>query len=82
MNKPELTVGQMRHKYFDLLPVLDSCTWYGTEYDESGNILPCGRPTIGAAIFCDPSKTHIDCEYHSLCKEHKPSADWEVKAWA
>lgn len=60
------------HEFFPLLPVEDTCTWYGTQYKGDGVdsvLLACGAPTIGAAVFCDP--THSFCSYFSVCERHK-----------
>ncbi len=56
------------HRAFKTYEVKDSCTWYGTSWSESGNLLPCSQPSVGAGLFCTPD--HKNCEIHSLCENH------------
>lgn len=74
------------HKLFAVLPVNETCTWYGTTYKGQGKnarLQPCGSKTVGAGLFCDPA--HQYCEYHSICERHKKSIEnWDDKvnhAW-
>lgn len=60
------------HQNFEALPVSETCTWPGTEWENTGGkskLKPCGNLTIGAGIFCDP--LHLYCQYYSVCKRHK-----------
>lgn len=71
-------ISSILHDTFDSLSVGETCSWYGTKYQGTGKdamLLPCGEPTVGAGLFCDPG--HIQCSYHSLCERHKqPVNDW------
>lgn len=67
--KLELDIKEL---LFPILPINDTCTWYGTEWEGEGKeakVLPCGEPTIGAAIFKDLIGKTV--EYHSVCERHK-----------
>ena len=71
------------HTAFQILPIADTCTWYGTTWEGTGQdavLIPCGAPTIGAGVFCNPS--HTRCTYHSLCERHsrgRRAQDWKIK---
>ena len=59
---------KLLHFVFPLLPISDTCTWYGTEWNGK-EPKPCGEPTIGAGMFCDDNDPKW-CGYHSLCERH------------
>jgi hypothetical protein len=66
------TVSSLLHTIFDLLPVKETCEWYGTEWSGEGKeakCLPCGEPTVGNGLFCDPH--HVRCVVMSVCERHK-----------
>jgi len=59
------------HKAFSTYVARDTCTWPGTKWEGTGanvRLLPCGEPSVGAGLFCDPDHRH--CEIHTVCERH------------
>jgi hypothetical protein len=50
----------------------EACTFPGTDWQGTGKdavVLPCGKPTIGTGLFCDPG--HHFCKVYDVCERHK-----------
>lgn len=74
MKSKEISSHSTAEFLLQLLPVGDTCEWWGTKWiddpeSKSGKKLaPCGEPTVGKGLFCDP--THSLCSVKDVCERH------------